>query len=308
MNDSKTSLKLKVWGGAWNLPSVDPVCLSVLAYASFTKAPITTVEVVSHEAVTGSLPELETSDKMVYSDGLFSIIGIMRREGYNADYNLSQKEQADTLAFLSYVDSALGPAVQHVLWMDNSNYLKATRPAYQKMFGFPQGLYYPKQMKNKVEDQVMNSVGFGERNSSVDVEKVLHKNAFECIDVLEKQLGNSKGPFFFGNKPTTLDAAVFGYLGVLTNAPLSSNGIKNYLISCENLKAHCAQVEKYLSKSNLAKKEVEQKKTESVVSSLKNRDTVITLGLGVTVMLAFGICQGVFTSKRSILARKINNF
>jgi len=307
MNESKTSLKVKIWGGAWGLPSVDPVCLSVLAYASFTKAPITTVETVAHDSVAGTLPEME-SCKMVYAEGLFSIIGIMRREGYNADYNLTQQEQADTLAFLAYANSALGPAIKHVLWMDNSNYLKATRPAYQKMYGFPQGLYYPKRMKNKMEDQVMNSIYIGERKSPADIEKVLHKHAIECIDVLEKQLGNSKGPFFFGSKPTTLDAAVYGYLGVLTHAPLASNGLKNHLISCENLKAHCAQVEKYLSKSNFVKKEVEQKKSESVVSTLKNRDTVITLGLGVTVMLAFAIYQGVFTSKRSILARKINNF
>jgi len=308
MSDPKKALKLKIWGGAWDLPSVDPVCLSVLAYASFTKAPITTVSTVSHEAITGSLPELQTGDKMVYSDGLFSIIGILRREGYNADYNLSQKDQADTLAFLSYVDSALGPAIQHVLWMDNSNYLKATRPAYAKMFGFPQGLYYPKRMKNKIENQVINSIGFEENRSSFDVEKILYKSAFECIDILEKQLGNSKGPFFFGNKPTTLDAAVFGYLGILTKAPLTSNGIKNYLISCENLKAHCAQIEKYLTKSNLIKKVIEKEKSENVVSPLKNKDTIITLGLGFSIMLAYAVYQGVFTSKRSILAQKINNY
>ena len=112
--------------------------LSVYQPSKFNDATIAERTATPPTSVTGCLPELEL-DEMVYSD-LFSIIGIFWRKGYNADYNLSTRQQADTLAFLSYIEKKLKPAILFALWMDPANYGKVTRPAYSKLYRWDETL------------------------------------------------------------------------------------------------------------------------------------------------------------------------
>lgn len=313
-----SQLDLKVWGGAWDLPSLDPVCLSAITYACFSSAPINVLDTIPSQTVTGNLPELEVDDEMIYSD-LFSIIGIFRREGYNADYNLSANEQADTLAFLSYIERNLKPAILFALWMDSNNYLKVTRPAYSKLFGFPRSYYSPGKLKEKVEDFIKNCGSF-EKKSILDIEKILYKQAKDCLDVLEKQLGKRK--YFFDDRPTTIDAACYGHLAILLKAPLLSTEVKNHLFSCEKLKAHCHRIEQHFVKESVAgtssggeavKKSASKTSTSSskdavAVGILPGKDMVLTFGIGASLMMLFAYSQGIFTSKRSLLAHQLGAF
>jgi len=126
-------LGLRCWGSDWDLPSVDIDSLSVICYSKFTNAPLEIAECLPKKAITGTLPELEVQEN-VYSQ-LLRIISIFRREGYNADFNLSGDENADTLAFLAYIQQKLKPALLYTLWLDAANFTKVVRPAYASLCG-----------------------------------------------------------------------------------------------------------------------------------------------------------------------------
>ena len=126
-------MKLKCWASDWKLPSMDIDCLSVLTYAYIANVPITKIDSLPRNTISGTLPELEDND-LVYSHP-FDIISAFRREGYNADYGLTQDQDADTLAYLASIEQRLRPAILYSLWVDKENYENITRPTFGKACG-----------------------------------------------------------------------------------------------------------------------------------------------------------------------------
>lgn len=53
------------------------------------------------------------------------------------------------------------------------------------------------------------------------------------MNLLATRLGQSD--FFFGSRPTYLDALVYGYLAPLLKAPLPNPALQNHLKGCPNL-------------------------------------------------------------------------
>ena len=64
----------------------------------------------------------------------------------------------------------------------------------------------------------------GYRGNMAELEKFVYKNAFECLNVLEKKLGDES--YFFGSSPSTMDAVIYGHLAILLRAPLVSTGLQ----------------------------------------------------------------------------------
>ncbi|CDQ67692.1 unnamed protein product [Oncorhynchus mykiss] len=106
-------LELYCWKGDWGLPSVDTDCLTVLAYAKFAGAPLKVHKITNPwRSPTGTLPALKTTEESTRSLSKPSNIIIhLRKQKYNADYDLSAKEGADTLAFVSLLEEKLLPAL-----------------------------------------------------------------------------------------------------------------------------------------------------------------------------------------------------
>ena len=88
---------------------------------------------------------------------------------------------------------------------------------------FPRNLWAPGQMQQQVEEFIWHCGSF-EGKTVLDIERFLYREARECFEVIEKMLANST--FFFGDRPTQIDAAIYGYLAILLKAPLVSTEIK----------------------------------------------------------------------------------
>ncbi|XP_053263823.1 metaxin-3 isoform X2 [Podarcis raffonei] len=104
------AMELSCWGGDWGLPSVHAECLVVMAYARFCGAPMK-VNVIDHlwRAPRGSVPVLILNDTVISQPA--KILNFLRKQKYNADYELSTKEGADTLAYIALLEEKLLPAV-----------------------------------------------------------------------------------------------------------------------------------------------------------------------------------------------------
>jgi len=293
---------VKCWAGGWGLPSIDPECLSVIAYGHLAKANINVQAALPRNTITGMMPELQLGD-LVYSTS-FSIFGIFRRDGYNLEYNLQADKHADTFAFLSYIQQKLKPALLYALWMDNANYIKVTRPAYAQACGLPWSLYYPRKLRETVMDQLTQMYQNYKKNNVNELEKYLNKNAFECLNVLEKKLGDND--YFFGATPSTMDAVIYGYLGLLLKAPLVSTGLQNHLNTCEKLKNLLHRIERCFPKyPNVVTNSNVDSASNSGKSPVMKKEQFITLLATVAAMVTFVMTSGVLTSQRSKLAQRM---
>ena len=63
-----------------------------------------------------------------------------------------------------------------------------------------------------------------------------------CCRALSERLENSA--YFFGNRPTELDALVFGHIFSILTTPLSDNRAKNIVQQFVNLTRLCENIER----------------------------------------------------------------
>ncbi|MCJ8728693.1 hypothetical protein PDJAM_G00007400 [Pangasius djambal] len=233
-------LELFCWKGSWGLPSVDTDSLIVLAYARFAGTPLKVHKISNPwRSPTGTLPALKTKE-----DGSFSqpskIIIQLRKQKYNADYDLSAKEGADTLAFISLVEEKLMPALIYALWIDPKNYVEVTRRWHAENISFPLNFFLPSRMQCQQLERVRLMRGNSTLEAGEEAEKELYSDALECMNLLSQRLGSNR--FFFGDSPSSLDAYVFGHLAPLLKIRLPSSKLQQHLKALDNLTNFCSNI------------------------------------------------------------------
>ncbi|XP_076842846.1 metaxin-1a isoform X3 [Brachyhypopomus gauderio] len=188
---------------------------------------------------TGSLPALKTRDEGAFSQPS-KIITHLRKQKYNADYDLSAKEGADTLAFISLLEEKLIPAQIYALWIDPKNYVEVTRRWYAENIPFPLNFVLPGRMQHKQLERLRLMRGDGALEAGEEVEKELYRDARECMNLLSQRLGSNR--FFFGDSPSSLDAYVFGHLAPLLKIKLPNSKLQQHLKDLDNLDNFCSNI------------------------------------------------------------------
>ncbi|XP_041962457.1 metaxin-1a isoform X1 [Alosa sapidissima] len=235
-----TPLELFCWKGNWGLPSVNTECLIVLAYARFAGVPLKLHKTANPwGSPTGILPALKTQENGSFSQPSKIIIEF-RKQKYNADFDLSAKEGADTLAFISLVEEKLMPALIYALWVDPKNYVEVTRRWHGDNIPFPLNFFLPSRMQRQQLARLRLIKGDETLEAGEDMEKELYHDAQECMDLLSQRLGSSK--FFFGDSPSSLDAYVFGHLAPLLKIKLPCGRLQQHLKSLDNLTRFCSNI------------------------------------------------------------------
>jgi len=230
------SMDLECWSEDWGIPSINPECLKILAFAKFSGAPI--VQKCTNNPFwtpKGDLPVFRHNGA-VFTD-FVSVTKHLRSCNYSADYNLSSKQVAEANAFIQLMDEKLNPAMKYLMWVDTKNQLELTRPWYGEHLPFPLGLYYP----NKFEQESVKLIEslYGQHSDNLEigndtvVETSVYKGAEECLTILSNRLGEAH--YMFGRSPSGLDAVMYGYLAPLLKAPFPNNALQNYLKNCSNL-------------------------------------------------------------------------
>ncbi|KAF7250203.1 Metaxin-3 [Varanus komodoensis] len=234
-----SSMELCCWGGDWGLPSVHAECLVVLAYARFSGAPMK-INVIdnSWKAPRGNLPLLILDGTVISQPA--KILNFLRKRAYNADYELSAKEGADTLAYIALLEEKIYPAMLYTFWVEADNYYNVTKPWFASRIPFPLSWYLPRKMSGEAFNRILLTKGGPPLYSLTEVEAQIYRDAKECLNLLSTRLGTT--PFFFGNTPTTLDAFVFGFLAPLYKAPLPKVQLQDHLKLLPNLCRFCDDI------------------------------------------------------------------
>ncbi|KAM6230719.1 metaxin-3 isoform 2-T2 [Porphyrio hochstetteri] len=232
-------MELSCWGGDWGLPSLHPESLTVMAYAKFSGAPLT-VNTISNSwrAPKGDVPVLISEDIVISQPA--KILNFLRKQKYNADYELSAKQGADTLAYIALLEEKLLPALLHTFWVDAENYCSVTKPWFASRIAFPLSLYLPGKMSREALNRILLTRGGPPLYSFTEVEAGIYRDAKECLNLLSKRLGTSQ--FFFGDTPTTLDAFVFGFLAPIYKVCFPRLHLQEHLRQLPNLCRFCDDI------------------------------------------------------------------
>uniref|UniRef100_A0A915KAK5 Metaxin n=1 Tax=Romanomermis culicivorax TaxID=13658 RepID=A0A915KAK5_ROMCU len=149
------------------------------------------------------------------------------------DSHLSSAELQEMFAFESMVELNLKPAYLHSLWVDEYNFSCVTSRWYGQQLLFPYGLYYVYKKRSAAKSYVHACLGADLNEKRLELQMM--KKALFCINLLSAKLGDQK--YFFGNKPTSFDALVFGYLAPLVRLPLPNDKLQAHIKNCHNLMA-----------------------------------------------------------------------
>lgn len=291
-------MELEVWGGDWGVPSVDHNCLVVMAYCRFASVPVNIKKTNRPwKSPTGDLPVLR-SESGSEAD-VMQILEYLRKLGHNIDQTLTSKQSADTLAFTALLTEKLLPAILYQWWMDGKTYVELTRPWYAKAVGFPLSLYWPPRKQSSCRARLMAQFGTSCINES-EIETLVLKNAKECLNLLSARLADRN--YFFGDKPTSLDAVVYGHLQPLLKAPLSSSALHTHLKACRNLVAYCQQISNdYFPLSPEEQQQLRQRaeaERQQAAEHLEfpnRRRTLLVAGVTVaTVMMTYALLTGLW--------------
>ncbi|CAG0914087.1 unnamed protein product [Notodromas monacha] len=181
----------------------------------------------------GKIPFIRCG-KAVVSE-LDPIVSFVAHRGISLTTELSDVEKSDMRAYMSLVYNVLGNAEQHLMWCDRVTFLEVTYPRFTSAFPRPLGgiLCYLRQRKMRKKLRVIDW-------ESKDLEKV-YSEIDNCCRVLSERLGSQK--YFFGNKPTELDALVFGHLFSLLTTHLPDSRLSAVVHTYDNLVELCSTVE-----------------------------------------------------------------
>ncbi|XP_010899555.1 metaxin-1a isoform X2 [Esox lucius] len=287
--------ELYCWEGDWGLPSVNTECLIVLAYAKFSGAPLKIHKIGNPwRSPTGSLPALKTSENSSLSRPSEIIIHL-RKQKYNADFDLSAKEGADTLAFISLLEEKLMPALVYTLWIDPKNYVE-TRRWHAKHAPFPLNFFLPGRMQRQQLERLRLIRGDQELAAGEEVERELYRDALECMNLLSQRLGSNK--FFFGDSPSSLDAFVFGYLVPILKMKLPNGKLQQHIKSLDNLSHYCSNILALYFPSD--RREDSSHKVSSQPEGCdsdhepsKRRKQLLSVFVGLGAMLCYALITGI---------------
>ncbi|XP_034865646.1 metaxin-1 [Mirounga leonina] len=297
-------MELFCWSGGWGLPSVDLDSLAVLTYARFTGAPLKVHKITNPwQSPSGTLPALRTSHGEVISVP-HKIITHLRKEKYNADYDLSARQGADTLAFMSLLEEKLLPVLIHTFWVDTKNYVEVTRKWYAEAMPFPLNFFLPGRMQRQFMERLQLLGGKHRPENEEELEKELYQEARECLTLLSQRLGSQK--FFFGDAPASLDAFVFSYLALLLQAKLPSGKLQAHLRGLQNLCAYCTHIlSLYFPWDGAEVPPPRQTPVgpETEEEPYRRRNQILSVLAGLAAMAGYALLSGIVSIQRATPAR-----
>ncbi|KAI9344402.1 hypothetical protein BDR26DRAFT_917367 [Obelidium mucronatum] len=213
------------WGPAWGLSSFDPFCMSIQCYLSLSCANwINTKSTNPKISPSGELPLLR--DGAIPVAGTANIIRHLKRKGFDLDANLTPLQLAQSSSYINLIETKLYEARLHTLFMDAKNYNEDTLRVYSKQLDFMRRFYVPEILKKRVVGRLSGYRMMLDDNKELVNEVYLNaKDVFQALsDKLSDQL------FFFGDKPTTLDAVAYAHLS-LHALPLLTNPKLNAILT-----------------------------------------------------------------------------
>lgn len=209
-------------------PNPSPFCLKLEAALRLTGVPHQVCyETDPRKAPKGKLPFIEIEGARI-GDSALILDHLKEKLGVDLDRGLSDAERAQSHMIQRMLDERLYWVIVHSRWIDEANW-PTVRSLFFSGLPFPLSLIVPRLARKSVRT-ALHAHGLGRHT----VEEI-HALGGQDLDALAAMLGDK--PFFFGDKPTLADAAVFATFVNIVGPELGSP-LKDAALGHGNLMRH----------------------------------------------------------------------
>lgn len=221
-----------VWGR-----NVSPFTLKLETWLRLTGIPYETVAVRNPgKGPKGKLPYIRDGEAVI-GDSALIIEHLKRTRGVDPDAHLDPLERAEALAYHRLLEDHLYFVGVYSRWIDPDGW-RAVVPA---LFGFlPPG---PRQIVSGIVRRKVRRDLHGQGLGRHDRAEI-YAMGRDDLEALATFLND--GPFFFRDRPTTLDAVAYGFLANLLLVPVETE-LKQIGLEYPNLRRFCLFMESYLA-------------------------------------------------------------
>lgn len=217
-------LKLYQFERTWSIPNLSPFCCKIETYLRMAGIKYEIEATLPFSAPKGKLPYISDNGEKI-ADSRF-IINHLKLTYRDLDEGLNDAEMALSIATQRLLEEHLFWVLLYSRWQYTDDNWQVNK---QAIFG---------KLPILIRDIVANGWRFkikrqiyGHGTGRHQSEEIFRLGK-QDIDALSAILGNK--PYYLGNKPTTLDAAVFGQLINIIGCPIESP-LKEYGLTKQNL-------------------------------------------------------------------------
>lgn len=221
-------MKLYLFKRPAGLPNLSPFCVKLETYLRMAGVAYTPVfGFDSKKNNKQQMPFVELDGKFI-GDSTLIIDELIRRNGDNVDCHLSATEKAVSQAFQTMLENHFAKFIIWFRWVDKCGFAQFKDVAFVGV---------PKFVKTFIAPMIAKKVGknlYNEGTGRLSVDEMLHL-ARKDLDAVSNYLGDRE--FFFGDKPSMIDAIIFATIG---NVALSTIDIplRDLTLKYDNLLAH----------------------------------------------------------------------
>lgn len=216
----------------WGLPSISPACMKLETWLRMAKLPYKIDTALNFSlAPKGKIPFIEYQGKYI-GDSTLIIEMLKEKEEIDLDQDLTTTERAISLAFRRMLKENTYWGLVYIRFNIEENW-----KIYRQVLASMLSTSVPAEQCELIVEELsktihaqMYSQGMG-RHSSEEVYRIITADFQSLSDFLADK------PFFMGDKPTTLDATAYAYIGTCIKPPFKSP-IVDYILQLENLGQH----------------------------------------------------------------------
>lgn len=169
--------------------------------------------------VSGQLPFIKAGPFVISE--MNAIIEFVNKKGITLSSHLDSSQRADLKAHMTLVTNVFLSAELYISWCHQETLKNVTQPRFSFPYPWPLNriLFWGK--KRSVRKQ-LESLGWLEKT----IEDVLTE-VESCCTALSERL--DKSSYFYGEKPTELDALVYGHVSAITGTSLPDESLSGIL-------------------------------------------------------------------------------
>ena len=227
-------IRLHQYPPMFGIPNPSPFCMKLETWLRMTGLPFEIVRVVDpRKGPKGKVPWIEDQGRTI-ADSAFIIEYLNRAYGAPLDTGLDADQRAASLALQRLIEDHLYWAIAHGRFLDDEVW-----PSTKTQFlaGFP-APFRPLvgRLVRKTIAKSLHLQGLG-RHSQDE----LYRLACDDLTALSTALGTKQ--YFFGERPTEIDATAYGFLAQVLWAP-GPRRMREHMEQTGNLPAFCERTKR----------------------------------------------------------------
>lgn len=147
------------------------------------------------------------------------IVNFIKAKGFNLNKHLKPDDLADMKAYITLAESVLANAELYLTFVDEIVWNEVTKTRCGSSFSWPLSVIIPR-MKRQQYWKILKANGW-----AIKTRHQIWEAVKGCCSTLSEKLGEQE--YFFGDKPTELDAIVYAHLYTIitTKLPFEEFGI-----------------------------------------------------------------------------------